>query len=79
MPLLNRPLKAYLLADKGKSLECSKGEKGITIELPAEAPDKIASVIELQLDGKPEPFGYHVGRMPTAPSPSRLLTPISTA
>jgi alpha-L-fucosidase len=60
VPLLNRPLKAYLLVAKDKGLEFSAGEHGITIELPAEAPDKIASVVVLVLDRKPEPFGYHV-------------------
>ena len=36
------------------------GENGLTIQVPAEAPDKIASVIALELDGKPQPFAYRV-------------------
>ncbi len=58
VPLANKPLKAYLLAAKDKTLEVSAGEKGLTIQVPAEAPDKIASVIALELEGKPQPFAH---------------------
>ena len=34
----------------------SAGAKGLTIAVPAEAPDKIASVIALELDGPPQPL-----------------------
>ena len=39
---------AYLLADH-KKLKFEKSESGVTLELPAAAPDKIASVICLEL------------------------------
>ena len=58
VPLANKPLKAYLLAAKDKTLEVSAGENGLTIQVPAEAPDKIASVIALELEGKPQPFAH---------------------
>jgi alpha-L-fucosidase len=64
LPLSNKPLKAYLLAAKDTGLEVSAAENGLTIQVPAEAPDKIASVIALELDGKPQPFAYRV--RPTA-------------
>ena len=60
MPLANKPLKAYLLAAKDKDLEVSAGENGLTIQVPAEAPDKIASVIALELEGKPQPFAHRL-------------------
>ena len=60
VPLANKPVKAYLLAAKDKGLELSAGENGLTIQVPAEAPDKIASVIALELEGKPQPFAHHL-------------------
>jgi len=60
VPLANKPLKAYLLAAKDRPLELSAGENGLTIELPAEAPDRIASVVALDLDGKPQPLAHHL-------------------
>ena len=60
VPLANRPGKAYLLTAKDKALEVTAGENGLTIRVPAEAPDKIASVLALELDGKPEPFAHHI-------------------
>ena len=60
VPLSNKPLKAYLLTAKDKDLELSAGENGLTIQVPAEAPDKIASVIALELEGKPQPFAHRL-------------------
>lgn len=49
IPELNDPVKAWLMADKTKSpLNITKSEKGITIQLPANSPDPIASVIVLE-------------------------------
>ena len=53
VPLANKAVKAHLLAGS-KPLEATSGESGITIRVAPEAPDKIASVIMLDLDGKPE-------------------------
>jgi len=39
---------AYLLADPGSKLKIQKGEASLRIELPANAPDEIASVIVLE-------------------------------
>jgi len=56
VPLSNKPVKACLLAAKEKHLELSAGDRGLTIRVPAEAPDKIVSVIALELQGKPQPL-----------------------
>ena len=41
--------RAYLLADKETNLAFSQNEDGLTIEVPDEAPDAIASVIAIEL------------------------------
>lgn len=45
--------KAYLLADRNKSLSTARDGDDIVINVPAEAPDEVASVVALQLDGTP--------------------------
>ncbi len=61
VPLSNKSAKAYLLAAKEKGLEVSAGDNGLTIQVPPEAPDKIASVIALELDGTPQPIAFRIG------------------
>ena len=51
VPVLNKPGKAWLLAAPGQALTAKAGEEGITIEVPAAAPDPIASVIALEIEG----------------------------
>jgi len=51
--LANRPLKAALLVGN-TPLQVSAADNTITVALPADAPDKIASVIALDLQGAPE-------------------------
>jgi alpha-L-fucosidase len=50
--LKNRVLKASLL-DGGKHLTSHAGSDGLTISTPADAPNKIASVVVLDIDGAP--------------------------
>ena len=53
--LKNAVEKAYLLADSGKTeLKTSKKDNDLAIELPAEAPDKVASVIVVEINGPAE-------------------------
>jgi alpha-L-fucosidase len=53
VPLANKAVKAFLLAAKADgSMELSTGKNGLTIQVPAQAPDKFVSVIALQLEGK---------------------------
>ena len=52
--LSNHVLKAYLLADPSRTpLKTTRYADGVAVELPAAAPDKIASVVVLEIDGKP--------------------------
>ena len=50
-PVNGKPLKASLLRD-GKALEFVPENGGVTIAVPAEAPDKIATVVVLDLGAK---------------------------
>jgi alpha-L-fucosidase len=49
--LANAPIRAALL-DGGKSLDVTSKDKTVTIALPAEMPDKIATVVVLDVEGK---------------------------
>jgi len=58
--LANKPLKAVLLAG-GQKLDVTAGANSVSIALPAAAPDKIASVVALDVEGatqvvKPDPY-----------------------
>jgi alpha-L-fucosidase len=57
VPELKSPVaKAYLLADTTQTaLPVATAANGTRIKLPAEAPDKIASVIVLEIEGRPVP------------------------
>jgi hypothetical protein len=47
--------RAYLLSDKSTaSLPISATKAGLVLTLPEQAPDAIASVIVVELDGKPD-------------------------
>ncbi len=59
VPLANVPGPARLLAT-GKRLETTQDESGITIHVPSEAPDKIASVVVLEILDKPQPLANRV-------------------
>ena len=53
VPLKNQVGGAKLLAGD-KTLKATSGENGVTIELPAVAPDPVASVIKLSFTGEPQ-------------------------
>lgn len=50
--------KARLLADPAASVTAVRDGDGIVISVPAQAPDDVASVIALQLDGTPQTTPY---------------------
>lgn len=50
--LKSKVTKAYLLADK-KPLEIAVQDGGVAVKLPKEAPDKIATVVVLEIEGTP--------------------------
>ncbi len=53
--LKNKVTKAYLLADKDQNpLSTRANEKGVFVDLPPEAPDPIASVVVLVIEGPPD-------------------------
>ncbi len=54
VPISNKILKSYLLTAPGTNLETTQSEAGVQIKVPADAPDPIASVVVLQLDGMPK-------------------------
>ncbi|MGC8882907.1 MAG: alpha-L-fucosidase [Bryobacteraceae bacterium] len=56
--LKNQVHRARLLADPQRRLKALRDGPDVVLELPGEAPDEIASVIALELDGEPvtEPF-----------------------
>ena len=51
--LANKPVKAFLL-DGGQPLECAAADNQVAIALPENAPDKTATVLALDIKGKPE-------------------------
>ena len=54
VPLRNAARKSYLLADPSKALSTHASENGLTIDVPQSAPDQIASVVVLDIDGAPD-------------------------
>jgi len=57
--LKNRVKKAYLLADPGRTeLPIAASEDAVSVKLPAVAPDRIASVVVLEIEGAPEVVGH---------------------
>lgn len=53
VPLGNKITKAYLLADAKTSLAIKSGKGNSIIQLPNYAPDKVASVVAIQMVGEP--------------------------
>jgi alpha-L-fucosidase len=61
--LKNKVKQAYVLADavenaRAQLLEVAQSEDGVTVKVPAAAPDKIASVVVLEIEGKPDVAPY---------------------
>lgn len=54
LPIRNHVPKAYLLAKPATALGCNSTETGIQITLPAVALDPIATVVVIEIEGKPE-------------------------
>ena len=54
LPVLNKISRAYLLSDPKKTLKVEKSKSKNTITLVGNAPDKIASVVVVELDSAPE-------------------------
>jgi alpha-L-fucosidase len=54
IPMTNPVTKAYLLTAPAKRLDVTSTDNGQSVELPAEAPDPIATVIVAEIAGDPE-------------------------
>ena len=54
VPIRNSASKAYLLSNAAKSLDTKKVEGGVQLDVPAQAPDPIASVVVVELEGTPQ-------------------------
>lgn len=54
VPVANEAAGCYALADKNRTFEVEKGEKGLVVRLTGEAPDQIASVVVLDIKGCPD-------------------------
>ena len=48
-------VKATLLADPGKTVEVTQADSGVSVSLPAQAPDPIASVLRLDIEDSANP------------------------
>jgi alpha-L-fucosidase len=64
VPIRNKSAKAFLLTNSKKSLKTKSGEKGLSVQLSGSAPDKINSVVVLELSDTPDvippkPFGQN--------------------
>ncbi|MEI8037822.1 MAG: alpha-L-fucosidase [Verrucomicrobiota bacterium] len=68
LPLANKVTKAFLLADRTKPLACATQDGKLLIHLPAAAPDPLASVVAVQLEGEPVPTYSLARNMPTTTS-----------
>ena len=66
LPVLNKISRAYLLSDPKKTLKVEKSKSKNTITLVGNAPDKIASVVVVELDSAPE-----VLPLPSAGKPAK--------
>lgn len=54
VPITNKVSKAYLLADRQAAIACVSGPDGASIKVPAKAPDAIASVVVVEIEGTPQ-------------------------
>jgi alpha-L-fucosidase len=53
VPVTNQAKRAYLLASPGVVVPMAAGSRGVELALPAAAPDSIASVVVLEIEGVP--------------------------
>jgi len=65
---LNLPVRSASLLADGRALTVSKNSEALNINVPTDAPDKIASVIKIELDGKLPPNVYNAKKKPTTGS-----------
>jgi alpha-L-fucosidase len=54
VPIKNKISKAWVLASPDTNLTATTAGNGVTIEVPRAAPDQVASVVAIDLEGTPE-------------------------
>jgi alpha-L-fucosidase len=54
VPVSNSAKACYLLADRSRQFQTANGDKGLTVKLTGDTPDKICSVVVLQIAGQPQ-------------------------
>jgi alpha-L-fucosidase len=54
VPLTSKVSKAYLLSDRDKPLQVASTAEGAQVSIPATAPDPVASVVVLEIEGTPQ-------------------------
>ena len=54
VPVSNAVKACSLLADRSRQFQTTANEKGVTVKLPGDAPDKVCSVVMLQIAGQPQ-------------------------
>ncbi|MFT3949898.1 MAG: alpha-L-fucosidase [Agriterribacter sp.] len=71
VPMTTKVVSAWLLSDKSeKSLKYKTVSGGLSVNLPGTAPDSIASVVVLQIEGEPQPLHSLALNKPTHASVS---------
>ncbi len=70
VPVSNAVKACYLLADRSRQFQTASGDKGLTVKLTGAAPDKICSVVVLQIAGQPQVLGAGLPTPPAAPKKS---------
>ena len=66
VPVKNQPSKAHLLTKPDSALETAAGGGGLTVSLPGEMPDPIATVIVLEISGSPDVIAPAASPAPAA-------------
>jgi alpha-L-fucosidase len=54
VPGLKNAIRSAALLASGRSLQTASGAEGVTVDVPAEAPDKVSSTVVLNIAGPPE-------------------------
>lgn len=54
--IVNKPIKAYFLADRTKEIPVTRDQDALLLQLPRQAPDPYVSVVALEIEGNPEVY-----------------------
>jgi alpha-L-fucosidase len=71
VPVSNAVKACSLLADGSRKFQTTSSDKGVTVKLTGDAPDKVCSVVKLQITGQPQVIA---GQGPPAPKAKAAKT-----